>query len=156
MSKLLSRHVTATVDGSFPAGLTDCNLSLTLELASSQTKKDKSPVDEPIRVTWEVTLSGVTGRENAGDVSIGSFKTAAKAGAKLAVEYFIGSLAKYVGKAMVSSYNESAPVGDKITYSVTLRGVSALTKEGEVEELSVTGEEAAAYNPETETTNEEE
>lgn len=148
MSKLLSRHVTATVDGRYPAGLTDCNLSLTLELASSQTKKDKSPVDEPIRVTWEVTLSGVTGRENAGDVSIGSFKTAAKAGAKLAVEYIIGSLAKYVGEAMVSSYNESAPVGDKITYSVTLRGVSALTKGAVAVATEETGESV--------TTNEEE
>lgn len=148
MSKLLSRHVTAMVGGSYPAGLTDCNLSLTLELASSQTKDDKSPVDEPIRVTWEVSISGVTGRENTGDMTIEDFKAAAKAGTKLAVEYIIGKLAKYGGEAMVSSYNESAPVGDKITYSVTLRGTSALTKGAVAVATEETGESV--------TTNEEE
>lgn len=128
------------VGGSYPAGLTDCNLSLTLELASSQTKNDKSPVDEPIRVTWEVSISGVTGRENTGDMTIEDFKAAAKAGTKLAVEYIIGELAKYVGEAMVSSYNESAPVGDKITYSVTLRGTSVLTKGAVAVATEETGE----------------
>ncbi len=156
MSKVLARTVTAMVGGSYPAGLTDCGLNLTLETASSQTKDDKSPVDEPIRVTWEVSLSGVTGRENTGDMTIEDFKAAAKAGTKLAVEYIIGTLAKYSGEAMVSAYNENAPVGDKITYSVTLRGTSALTKGAAAVAVEETGEEVAAYDPESVTNNEEE
>lgn len=142
MSKVLARTVTALVGGSYPAGLTDCNLSLNLEMASSQTKDDKSPVDEPIRVTGEVSLSGVTGRESTGDMTIEDFKAAAKVGTKLAVEYIIGTLAKYGGEAMISSYNESAPADDKITYSVTLRSTSAITKGAAAVATEETGESA--------------
>ena len=156
MSKVLARTVTALVGGSYPAGLTDCNLSLNLVMASSQTKDDKAPVDEPIRVTGEVSLSGVTGRETTGDMTIEDFKAAAKVGTKFTVEYIIGTLANYGGEAMISSYNESAPVEDKITYSVTLRSTSAITKGAAAVATEETGEGVAAYDPESATNNEEE
>lgn len=131
MSKLLARSVKVVVGGGSPlAGLTDCSLNLTTVFASSQTKEDVTPVDEPLRVDWEISVSGEFGKETSPTAanSVAQIKEAAKVGAAKLVSFEIGDIASYYGSAIVSAYSESAPVDGKITYQVTLKGVSTLNK----------------------------
>lgn len=130
MSKVLGRDVFVRVGADAIAGQTDCSLNMSTNFATSQTKFDSTPVNEPLYVDWDMQVSGEVGREDAGGVTIGELKTAAKAGSRLSVAFEVGSMAAFSGTAIVSSYNESAPVEGKITYSVTLKGVSALSLDG--------------------------
>ena len=130
MSKLLARNVKVIGGGSPLAGLTDCSLNLTTVFATSQTKGDVTPVDEPLRVDWEISVSGEFGRELIATAanSVAIIKDAAKVGRVKSVSFEIGDIASYSGSAIVSAYSESAPVEGKITYQVTLKGVSTLSK----------------------------
>lgn len=154
--KQLARLVTTKVGGKDVAGLTDCGLNLTTEFATSQTKEDVTPVDEAMRVAWEISISGELGHEDTSKADISTMKSAVKAGTKLQVQYVIGSLASYSGTAIISSYQETMPTDGKVTYSATLTGVSSLTKGAASVAVNETGEAVAAYDPETATTNEEE
>lgn len=132
MSKLLARNVRVTVGGGSPlAGLTDCALTLTTVFATSRTKEDVTSVDEPLRVDWEISVSGEYGKESSPTASnsVMQVKESAKNGAAKLVSFSIGDLANYYGSAVVSAYSESAPVDGKITYQATLKGVSTLIKE---------------------------
>jgi predicted secreted protein len=128
MSKQLARGVIVNYGGSALQGLTDCSLNLTTAFASSQTKEDITPVDEPLRVDWEISVSGEYGREATAMVGAHAMKTNSKAGTIKDVSFIIGDLATYSGNCIISSFSESAPVDGKITYSATLKGVSSLTK----------------------------
>lgn len=129
MSKQLARGVVVNYDGKPLPGLTDCSLNLTTAFASSQTKEDITPVDEPLRVDWEISVSGEYGREATAMVGAHNFKTHSKVGTIKSVSFAIGDLATYEGNCIISSFSESAPTDGKITYQATLRGVTSLTKE---------------------------
>lgn len=126
--KQLAKNVKVTANGKPLAGLTDCSLNLTTSFASSQTKEDPTPVDEPLRVDWEISVTGDFGREGDASVDAADLKAAIKEGTKMPVVFEIGTLASYQGNALLSSYSESAPTDGKITYQVSFKGVSKLTK----------------------------
>jgi hypothetical protein len=128
MSKQLARGVVVEYDSAALRGLTDCSLNLTTAFASSQTKEDVTPVDEPLRVDWEVSVSGEYGREASALEGAHALKTNSKAGTVKGVSFIIGDFAEYFGECIVSSFSESAPVDGKVTYQATLKGVSSLTR----------------------------
>lgn len=127
MSRVLARLVQVQVGDTPLAGLTDCSLNLTTAFATSQTKEDITPVDEPLRVDWEISATGEFGREGS-NIDAGTLKGKIKTGAVDFVKFAIGDLAIYRGRAICTSYTETAPVDGKTTYSVTYRGVSLLNK----------------------------
>lgn len=129
MSRQLARGVTVSYGGNALPGLTDCSLNLTTAFATSQTKEDVTPIDEPLRVDWEVSVSGEYGREATAVTGAHAMKTNSKSGIVKPVVFTIGELAAYGGQCIVTSFNENAPVDGKITYQATLKGVSTLTKE---------------------------
>ena len=126
--KQLAKNVKVTANGKPLAGLTDCSLNLTTAFASSQTKEDPTPVDEPLRGDWEISVTGDFGREGDASVDAAALKAAIKVGTKMPVVFEIGTLASYQGTALLSSYSESAPTDGKITYQASFKGVSKLTK----------------------------
>lgn len=128
MSKQLARGVVVEYDSAVLQGLTDCSLNLTTAFASSQTKEDVTPVDEPLRVDWEVSVSGEYGREASALVGAHALKTNSKAGTVKDVSFVIGDFAEYAGTCIVSSFSESAPVDGKVTYQAALKGVSSLER----------------------------
>lgn len=126
--KVTAKKVTIKVGGKKIAGATDASLNLTTAFATSQTKEDEGEVAVPERVDWTLDSSSIMGEEGADDVTLLTFRDAAKAGTKLAVSFQIGSMATYSGTAMVTSYSESAPVDGRPTYTASLKGVSSLIK----------------------------
>lgn len=136
MSKVSARNVTVEVDGKVPYGLTDCQLQLTTVFESSQTKEDIAPVDEPMRVDWTITMTCNFGREDATENTVGTaldFKVASKTGEKRKVAFRVHDPDSspdflYGGDALVSSYQEDAPVDGKLTYTVTFKGVSEFSR----------------------------
>lgn len=126
MSKQLAREVFVRIDEESIPGLTDCSLNLTTVFASSQTKADRGPVDEPLRVDWEVSVSGEC-ETDGGDGAVATLKWGSTNGKQVKVDYVVGDVAEYTGKCLVSSYNESAPEAGKVTFQATLKGVSILT-----------------------------
>ena len=134
MSKLSARDVTVKVNGNVPAGLTDCTIELRTVFETSQTKFDPMPVDEPSYIDWSINISGEFGRETQGAVDAKTLKDASKAGDKVTASFNIHnpnsspSDLTYEGQAIVSSYQESAPVDGKVTYSATLKAAGELTR----------------------------
>lgn len=126
--KQLARNVRLTYDGKELPGVTDCGLSLTTVFASSQAKEDPTPVDEPLRVDWEISVSAEFGREATSLIGGHAIKRNSLIGAVKPVEYVIGDYATYTGNVMITSFSESAPVEGKLTYTATLKGVSTLTR----------------------------
>lgn len=116
------------IDGTKIPGLTDCSLNLTTAFASSQTKADRSPVDEPLRVDWEVSVSGeYETDEGTATLTTKLLKASSTNGGQHKVDYVVGDVAEYTGTCLVSSYNESAPEAGRVTFQATLKGVSQLT-----------------------------
>lgn len=136
MSKLLAKYVQVKCNEKLLAGLTDCTLNCTLQVLTSQTKSDATPIDTPSYVAWEISVSGVLGREEEGKADAADLKSAIVAGTTVPVEYIIGTLATFKGDALVSSIDIDMPDNADITYSATLRGVSEL-KEPEEEDPEV-------------------
>lgn len=128
MSKLLAKYVQVKCNKKLLAGLTDCTLNCTLQVLTSQTKNDKTPIDTPSYVAWEISVSGVLGREEEGKANAAELKSAIVAGTTVPVEYIIGTLATFKGDALVSSINIDMPDNADITYSATLRSVSELSE----------------------------
>lgn len=126
--KLLARNVTVERGNLTLPGLTDCSLNLTTVFATSQTKADITPIDEPLRVDWEISVTGEFGREESTSIYQDVIKTQLKTGVVSLTTFKIGDLATYQGKALVTAYSENAPEGGKITYTATFRGVNLLTK----------------------------
>lgn len=126
MSKQLAREVFVRINDESIPGLTDCSLNLTTVFASSQTKADKGPVDEPLRVDWEVSVSGEY-ETGGGAGAMTTLKAGSTNGGEVNVDYVIGDVAEYTGKCLVSAYNESAPEAGKVTFQAALKGVSLLT-----------------------------
>lgn len=136
MSKLLAKYVQVKCNKKLLAGLTDCTLNCTLQVLTSQSKSDKTPIDTPSYVAWEISVSGVLGREEEGKANAAELKSAIVAGTTVPVEYIIGTLATFKGDTLVSSIDIDMPDNADITYSATLRGVSELS-EVEVEPTNV-------------------
>lgn len=127
--KQLAKNVKVLLGGSSPiAGLTDCSLNLTTAFATSETKEDATPVDEPLRVDWEISISGEFGHEVTTNTNAGSLKSSIKKGTKTPITFVIGSLAQYSGQSLITSYSESAAVEGRTTYSATFKGIGKLTK----------------------------
>ena len=129
--KQLAKNVKVLLGGSSPlAGLTDCSLNLTTAFATSETKEDATPVDEPLRVDWEISISGEFGHETSTNTNTkaGSLKTSLKQGTKTPITFVIGSLAQYSGLSLITSYSESAAVEGRTTYSASFKGIGKLSK----------------------------
>lgn len=129
MSKQLAKNVKVLLGGSSPlAGLTDCSLNLTTAFATSETKEDATPVDEPLRVDWEISISGEFGHETSTNTQAGGLKASLKQGTKTPITFVVGGLAQYSGLSLITSYSESAAVEGRTTYSATFKGIGKLTK----------------------------
>lgn len=128
MSKQQAKNVKVLVNSQPLAGLTDCSLNLTTAFATSEAKEDIAPIDEPLRVDWEISVSGEFGREDESKANATVVQSYLKQGAKPPITFVIGDMAKYSGKSLVTSYSETAGVEGKTTYSATFKGISKLTK----------------------------
>jgi hypothetical protein len=135
MSKVLAREVYVQVGDAYVAGQTDCGINVTTVFDTSQTKADNAPVDTPSYLDWEITVSGELGKEGTGDVTIGQMQGYVKNGTKVSVLYVIGAMGAYGGEAILTSYQLTAPVEGKTTYSATFKGVSALSSTSAVTTL---------------------
>lgn len=124
--KVLAKNVKIMVGGKKIAGATDASLNLTTAFATSQTKEDDGEVAVPERVDWTLDSSSIVGEEGDDNVTLFTFRDAAKVGTKFDIEFLLGA-ATFAGKAMVTSYSEAAPVEGRPTYQVSLKGVSDLT-----------------------------
>ena len=128
MSKQLAKNVKVLIGSAPISGLTECSLSLTTVFATSETKEDSTPVDEPLRVDWELSISGEFGHEGDGSTRAGDLKTSLKQGETVPIAFVIGTLAKYSGQALITSYSENAAVEGRITFSISFKGIGKLTK----------------------------
>ena len=129
MNKQLAKSVKVLLGGNSPlAGLTDCSLNLTTAFATSETKEDATPVDEPLRVDWEISISGEFGHETDVNTNAGSLKTSIKKGTKTPITFVIGNMAQYSGMTLITSYSESGAVEGRTTYSASFKGIGKLTK----------------------------
>lgn len=127
--KQLAKNVRVLLGGSSPlAGLTDCSLNLTTAFATSETKEDATPVDEPLRVDWEISISGEFGHEVTANTHAGTLKDSIKKGTKTPITFVIGNMAQYSGTALITSYSESGAVEGRTTYSASFKGIGKLTK----------------------------
>ena len=127
--KQLAKNVKVLLGGSSPiAGLTDCSFNLTTAFATSETKEDPTPVDEPLRVDWEISISGEFGHETDSKTNAGSLKASLKQGTKTPITFVIGTLAQYSGQSLITSYSESAAVEGRTTFTASFKGIGKLTK----------------------------
>lgn len=129
MSKQLAKLVNVEASGKPLAGLTNIDFNGNTEFATSETKADKGPIDTPDSLTWDMSVSGVLGRENGSSLlQVSDLKALIKAGDEVPVKLVIGTLASYQGKALVQSFSIDMPDGGDITYSGTFKGNSDLSK----------------------------
>lgn len=127
--KVTAKNVQIKVGGKKIAGATDASLNLTTSFATSQTKEDEGEVSVPERVDWTLDSSSIMGEEGDDNVTLLTFRDAAKVGTRLEVSFSIGSMATYSGTVMVTSYSETAPTDGRPTYQASLKGVSSLIKQ---------------------------
>lgn len=128
MSKLLAKYVTVKANGKTLAGLTDCTFNGSTVFSTSETKEDKGAVDTPDYPSWEISVSGVLGREDSGKATAGELKAAIIAGTVVPIVYEVGTLISLKGEALVSSFDIDMPESGDITYSGTLKGNSELSE----------------------------
>lgn len=122
----LARNVIIKVGGKAIAGGTDAGLSLTSVFDSHRTKADSYEKNSATRVDWTMESQSVFGDEGDGLADIGLLASAFERGEAVEVEYELGSMAVFMGTALISSYKENAPLEGRPNCSCTFRGVSEL------------------------------
>ena len=118
MSKILAKNVVTLINEKLVVNVTSCNLSINVVLTDTRTKSGRQVTGE--YADWEISLTANYG--------VGMQSPSVTKGMVVPVEYRIGSMASYVGNARVSSYTANMPEQGEASYSMTLKGVSKLTK----------------------------
>lgn len=115
-----------SVGATLIGGQQDCSLNRETETSDTTTKDSGHwSEEEAVGLSWSVDCSGLVPVDDEG---LKALETAWETMKTVDVKY--GKAGNYkVGKAIIESLSQNAPQKEKCTYSVTLKGVGALTKD---------------------------
>ena len=117
--------VKVTIGSTLIGGQQGCSLNMETETSETTTKDSGVwSESEAVGLSWSVDCDGLV---VVGDEGLEALETAWENLQQVDVKY--GTAEKYKsGKAIITSLSSNSPSKEKTTYSVSLQGVGALTK----------------------------
>lgn len=126
MAYELGNDIRVSVGETLIGGQQNCSINMDSETGDTTTKDSGMwSEEEVVGLSWSVDCDGLIA---VSDEGVEALFTAWKTGAQVDVKY--GKAGNYLkGKAIIESLSEEAPSKEKCTYSVSFKGVGALTQD---------------------------
>jgi TP901-1 family phage major tail protein len=121
----LGNSIKVSVGETLIGGQTDCTLTMETETSETSTKDSGNwSEEEAVGLSWSISCDGLVAVSDAG---IEALETAWETMEAVTMKY--GTATSYkTGQAIIESLEQNSPQKERTTYSVSLKGVGALTK----------------------------